>query len=834
MKYLGRFLLLFLAARSVTLATVHGQDVPPGDQRPKATDTRNPSNNASSADPTSADRVIVESVLPVDRVSPLERPISSVYGTDLSILDTPRTVTAINSAQQRDLSIEQVTDLLKLVPDSYTNSQFGGANIPFIRGQAAEVFQNGMLRTPRSDGQPLSFNSVEAFDVVAGPASVVYGPTGNVGGYVNLVTKRPFYDGYHGFVSTTIGEYNLRRWQADIGGPITKELAWRVSYQGEDSGSYYRLQGTESQDVYAAVSWTPTDKFRVDFNAEFFEADYDENTGINRPTQDLIDNGRYIQGTGVSPFSAPGAADPRGFLSVITPTGVTTINRRDGLFSPQDGDYGKNIQGQLDVTYTASEHLSVLNKTYFEDYQQDQVEISQRYYNDIDESYNFEDRLEFHLNFDTPVGTKRLAKIDGKDAKGGADDKAAPKDVQLSSLTLKSEINTGLSFRYIHVLAFQDFYNEYLNATDISTNPANYPITTNLFGVLPVPGDSREFATPGGSYASGLYPNSIQGTQDSNGYQFGLFYQHNLKITDQWSLLFGGRGDLIYEDITDPLPPPGFKAVSDSTLVGLGAANASVTYKPTAWNTDYFTFNYNESAVNGNGGGFASLSGNQLIPENFHIQNYLFEGGAKFGLFKNSLFASFAAFYQQRATTNQFGVTNEVDTRGLEFQANYQPNKNFYGTFSASYLDAFEPDVTGETLSTRSVYDAFAPPTGTGVGSPNFLSLSDQAKTYRLPAVPRFLLNAFAKYRFDWGGGLSAGVVATSPIPLTEFGDVVIPWQYTVNAAVFYEAKRFEARVDFSNLTNQKNWTPSTPLFGAELVNANLPFQVYGSIRIKF
>ena len=833
MKYSCRFVLTFLAAGSFTLTGLRGQDAPPSNKPPTP-------NDASSADATSADRVIVQDILPVDRVSPLERPISSVYGTDLSIQDTPRSVTAINSAQQRDLSIEQVTDFLKLVPDSYTNSQFGGANIPFIRGQAAEVFQNGILRTPRSDGQPLSFNSVEAFDVVAGPASVVYGPSGNVGGYVNLVTKRPYFDDYHGFVSTTIGEYNLRRWQVDVGGPITKDLAWRVSYQGEDSGSYYRLQGTETEDVYGAVSWTPSEKFRVDFNAEFFEGDYDENTGINRPTQDLIDHGRYIQGTAVSQFDPPGTLpstnpDSRGFLGVITPTGVTTINRRDGLFSPQDGDYGKNIQGQLDTTFTPNEYFSILNKAYFEDYQQDQVEISQRYYNDIDESYNFEDRLEFHLNFDTPLGTKGVAKTEGKDAKGGDDKSVVPKDAQIPLLTLKSEINTGFSFRYIHVLAFQDFFNEYLNATDITTNPATFPITTNLFGVLPVPGDSHEFATPGGSYASGLYPNSIQGTQDSNGYQFGLFYQHDLKITDQWSLLFGGRGDLIYENITDPLPPPGFKAASDSTLQGLGAANASVTYKPVAWNTDYFTFNYNESAVNGNGGGFASFTGNQLLPSDFHIQNYLYEGGTKFGLFKNTLFASFAAFYQQRSVTNEFGMTNEVDTRGLELQANYQPNKNFYGTFSASYLDAYEPNLVGESLSTRSVYDAFAAPTGTGIGSPNFLPLSTQAeKTYRLPGVPRFLLNAFAKYKFDWGGGVSAGVVATSPIPLSEEGDVKIPWQYTVNAAVFYEAKRFEARVDFANLTNQKNWTPSTPLFGGELVNANLPFQVYGSIRFKF
>ena len=829
-KYSREGVFILIIGIGFVLTSASGQDVPPSNKPPTATNTQNPSNDASSADATTADRVIVDAVPGVDRVNPLERPISSVYGTDLSIQDTPRSVTAINSAQQRDLSIEQVTDFSKLVPDSYTNSQFGGANIPFIRGQAAEVFQNGILRTPRSDGQPLSFNSVEAFDVVAGPASVVYGPSGNVGGYVNLVTKRPYFDGYHGFVSDTLGDYSLHRWQVDVGGPINKELAFRISYQGEDSGSYFRLQSTESQDVYAALTYMPSEKFRVDFNAEFFDADYDENTGINRPTQQLIDTGRYIQGTGVSPFAAPGQ-DPRGFLSVITPTGTTTINRRDGLFSPQDGDYGKNIQGQLDVTFTPNENFSILNKAYFEDYQQDQVEISQRYYNDIDESYNFEDRLEFHLNFDTPLGKKEVAKTDAKNFKDG---KEVDADTPVPLLTLKSEINTGLSFRVIHVLAFQDFFNEYINATDITTNPDKFPITTNLFGVLPVPGDPREFATPGGSYGAALYPNAIQGTQDSTGYQWGLFYQHDLKITDQWSLLFGGRGDIIYETISDPLPPPGYKDKSDSTLEGLGAANASVTYKPITWNTDYFTFNYNESAVNGNGGGFASLTNNSLLSTDFHVQNYLYEGGAKFGLFKNTLFGSFAAFYQQRSNTNSFGVTNVVDTRGLELQANYQPNKNFHGTFSVSYLDAFEPNITNETLSTRSVYDAFAPPTGTGVGSPNFLSLSATPKTYRLPGVPRFLLNAFAKYKFDWGGGVSAGVVATSPIPLTEYGDVVIPWQYTLNAAVFYEAKRFEARVDFANVTNQKNWTPSEPLFGGELINANLPITIYGSVRVKF
>ena len=38
--------------------------------------------------------------------------------------------------------------------------------------------------------------------------------------------------------------------------------------------------------------------------------------------------------------------------------------------------------------------------------------------------------------------------------------------------------------RTVHVLAYGDFFNEYLNGTDLTTNPANFPIVLNLFGVL--------------------------------------------------------------------------------------------------------------------------------------------------------------------------------------------------------------------------------------------------------------------------------------------------------------------------------------------------------------
>ena len=744
------------------------------------------------------EEIVVKGVLLEDQVSPLQRKVTSVFGLDLSVLDTPRAVTEINAAQMRDQSIVDVTDFVKIVSSAYTNDQFGGANVPFLRGQQAEVFQNGMLRTPRSDGQPLSFNSVEGFDVVKGPASVVYGPTGNVGGYVNLVTKRPSFQTQNETVTLTYGEYNTRKMQFDVTGPINDTLAYRVSYEYIHSDSYYRFGYDHSSDVYVALRWIPSDKLTVDFNTEFFLAHYTENPGINRPTQQLIDDGTYWQGTGVSPYAFPG--DPRNFLSVIDVTGTTQINRSYQLVAPGDHDQGSNFQAQLDVNYNINSAISLVNKGYFEDYSQQQFEYAQRYFNDIKESYNFEDRFELHANF------------------GG------------------NEAIAGLAYRYMHVLAYGDFYNEYLNATDITTNPVNFPIVQpNLYGVLQVPGNATYWATPGATYAGAGalgYPNAIANTQDQTSNQIGAFIQDLYRLTDQISILGGARVDLIHESLTDPLPPPGFTAAHATATQGESAADLSITYKPLPWLTTYLTSDYNQSPVTTNGGGFAAFTGNGINGSDFRIKNFLYEGGVKAALLDNALFLSTAGFFQKRAQTDQFENVEQIDSYGFEFEANYQPTRNFSATAAYSYLDARLHAGGGALAFTENVYDAFAAPYGTGVGSPNFNSLP--TGDYRLPAVPSNLFSAFVKYRTDLGIGASSGVVVTGPIDTSYIGNVRIPTQYTWDASLFYETKIWSIHANFYNITNQKNWIAEAGAQGNDLITAAMPFHYQVSASYRF
>ena len=720
---------------------------------------------------------------------------TSATGLDISVVDTPRTITTIDASMLRDRSIQSVLDLAKSVPSAYTGTQYGGANIPALRGQSAEVFQNGIWRTTRSNGLPLSFNAAESLDVVKGPAGVVYGPTGNVGGYVNLVTKAPQTDGFHGMVNLSYGSWDDKRGQIDVGGPLNDKIAVRLSYEHIDAGSYYRLGYTDSHDVYGAIRFEASERLTFDANVEYYTANFNETTGINRPTQQLVDSGLYYQGTGVSPFGT--ADDPRNFGSVINVTGVVPINRRYQLVGADDYSKGHDLVAQFVASYKLSDALTLVSRTSYEDYSQIKSENAQRYYINIPKSENFQSRLELSAD----IGPHKLI--------------------------------GGLSYRHISVLSYSDFFNEYLNATDITTDPSTYSIVfPNLFGVVQVPGrPAGEFAAPGASYNSGLYPFSITATRDENSNQMGLFFQGLFKLTDQFSFLAAARVDRIHEDLTDPLPPPGFTAAHDEATHYVKAFNGSLTFKPDASATLYGTVNYNESAVVEGGGGYSGFSGSTIPDANFKIKNYLYEAGAKFSLFNDKLFIGTALYRQERSTTDIFGVTNKVIAKGVELETSYHPTEAFSATASYSYMDAKLPNAHVSAF-TGDVYDAFAPPYGNGTGSPNFRSLP--VKDYRLPGYPQHLFNAFAKYQTKMGIGVSAGVVVTGPIYTSYLETVRIPWQHQLDASLYYKLDSWMFTADFYNITAQKNWSTGGGANGNDLINADLPFHFRIGVRKTF
>jgi len=765
-------------------------------------------------------------VAPEQLILPIARPFNSVFGTDDNIVDVPRNVTIISRQQLSDINISSVLDFAKLTSSSYTTTNFGAPSNPSIRGQTADLFINGVRGriTSNGNGLPLDFNSVESVNIVKGPATAVQGTSMYVGGFVDLITKRPYFDKTKGSVSVTIGSYSQKEWTVDVGGPISKEVAYRFSYSGTDSKGYWHDYFNKNHSVYGALTFRLSSNYEIFVNSTLADYRYTENWGINRPTQDLIDNGHYR--TGVNNNPAPGFyPGPTGFSQYLDANGnrigfgtgaggtdviatvagtpapqsdpqnsqwvtsgfpyenriafgpTVSISRHARLLKPGDHSKGKEYNAQAIQTYTASSEFKVVNNTYFS-YTSRNTKSSYYYSEVIDPSWFAENRTE--LIFTKP----------------------------------KYTINAGLDLRYQRTKAYDDYFFEPANVWDITKdltyvnvyNSVNFP---NPFTSLPIPGWPNRYATDGITNGD---------TNDSHGTTVGPFAQGTWKISDKASFVAGARYDHLSAHNREPLLTSHPEA---SISLWLPNYNGSVVYKPTATSSVYATYNYskNTSGAVGNGGGINgwNSAGTGMDKQLFQQPSELIEVGTKYALSENKLFLNFAIYDQKRTAKNTSSlVVSKYHAKGFEAEMNYQPSKKLYATLSYSYSNikstAPQPQLDG------SVGDFYSSTNADG----------------RVSGLPQHSINGLISYTFDNGWGVSANTLLTSSINNNFTGTLKIPAQYEIDASVWYHYKQWDYRVSVGNVTDQKNWAPPNVVYGNASIYALAGTTVSLNIKYNF
>ena len=762
---------------------------------PAAQAQTTPTRAAPGGDVVTMEKFQVQDVPIEKQILPTARPFSSVFGTEDNIVDVPRNVTIISRQQLSDISISSVLDFSKLTSSSYTTTNFGAPANPSIRGQTADLFINGVRGriTSNGNGLPLNFNSVESVNIVKGPATAVQGTSMYVGGFVDLVTKRPYFDASKGSVSITLGSDDQREWTVDLGGPLSKTAAYRVSYSGQDSRGYWDNYFNRNHALYGALTLRPRAGYEIFLSASVSRYHYTENWGLNRPTQDLIDKGLYL--TGVNSNAAPdfaryplGYADARGnpitFTNLATiggpaapvsdpqnsrwvtsgfPAGnrvvfgpAVQIDRRTRLIKPGDDSRGDEYNAQAIQTLTLSPTFKIVNNTYWSYTSRDT--LSSYYYSEvIDPSWFAQSRTEFIVT-----------------GKSGT-------------------LNSGFDLRYQRTKAYDDYFFEPANVWDITRDTnfidvyrsATFP---NPFTSLPIPGWPGRYATDGITNGD---------TNDSRGTTVGVFSQGTRRFSESLSLVLGGRLDRFSARVREPLLASHPTA---SIAVWVPNWNASVVYKTSPTASIYATYNFsrNTSGAVGNGGGITgwNATGTALFKDNFLQPSELIELGTKYALMQSRVFLNFAVFDQQRTfKSTSSTIIQNFRSRGFEAEMNYQPDKHLYGTLSYSAVDAkssagFQSDG--------------------GVGQ-FFNSKSTEG---RVSGLPRHLFNALISYTFDGGWGVNANALVTSPINNNFAGTLVIPTQHQIDAGISYSRKTWSARLTLSNLTNQKNWAPPNAVYG--------------------
>ncbi|ASG66317.1 TonB-dependent receptor [Idiomarina piscisalsi] len=735
-------------------------------------------------------------------VLPSEESTEGLFGLAESLQDIPRAATVINESLMEEAAINDLHDIARFAPNSFAAAGFGNPSLPTLRGQLGELYEAGMRRQAGNNGLgiPMSFNAIEGMAVVKGAPPVMLGTSQRVGGFVNLQPKTARLNDIDTQVKAQLGQWSQYRFQVDHNWILKEgEQGLRISAEYVDEDSFYDYHHHRSDDVLLAYKFVPNDDTQLDVSLEYYDVEWTDNAGINRPTQNLIDNNLYITGQGVQPNGSrvPGAG------AVISPTGEVRIDRSTTLTDPLDTNTAETALLHAKFQHWLNDELVLVNRTYYQYLTREGINQNS-FVEIIDDAHTFENRTELHINKKTVV---------------------------------------GVNLRINDVLGYSQFTTEADNPIDL-TGPLDnrrIPLTPSQQARL-IELRPGLFVSPGAQYdldGDGAGDFNLSDTTDSTSYQWGIFAQHELELTDKWRVTGGVRADYYDVKAKDPIAPQGTEAKSDTYSDWLSAISLSTQYDWTPNLTLYTTAYESDSTSNSMAGGTV-LNGSGVIDEqNFATENTLYELGIKYAPSGARWYADAVLFDQKRSLRNRDGSNSGIRTEGLETHWHYASETGYWVTLAASYIDARWDD-SAASQGTRQVADAFdnSRPDiieGTDLGSPNFTLFP--ASSQQLQGIPEVQASVVAGWNITEKWSVGGDLSYTKHYPLDYLQTVFIRDQHTLNLNSRYRfSEQLNVRLDVFNATDQDNWSPvfEGGYFGATLAFPSQPVHARLSVNYEF
>ncbi|CAB4243920.1 Outer membrane receptor protein, mostly Fe transport (fragment) [Methylacidimicrobium sp. AP8] len=504
------------------------------------------------AEPTRLPEVTVSAVQ--EQPPAPAREATSVYGPDLSIMDTPRDVLPVSREELDTVMAQQVNDLVAFSPSVNPTEATGNVvSEPVVRGLPATAFRNGMLVGFSSGGNwgpLLNINADDSLDVVTGPVSIVFGPQEFAGGYVNEVTKQPFFDRFRGDAYYSLGMYDTNLWNIDIGGPVGKDkkLAYRFDYFGQEGYApynYYDGSYLDRECAYLALSWKPTEEVQVDWNGEIDRNSFLPYAGVNRPTQALIDSGLYQSGPWIGYYTPPATAaqpfgrfhpgrgtPPPGSGYAVAWGPEVPIGGRANLFDTSlDSSRQLYAVSQAIATIRLNERLTLVNNTLFEYFQANAAQpVPDPTWVVLPYGVDLADRLEIRW------------------------------EPEQKSSWFSQSVDGGLAFRFLSDEEYSGSWHPTSNQADMSkpitASDASLPVPYSL-AISPAYDNPFLTDIPIPGYPGEYYNVDNFASTRCNFQEISPFLQDILHFGEKATLFLGARLDAYFVDARPrPAPPP--------------------------------------------------------------------------------------------------------------------------------------------------------------------------------------------------------------------------------------------------------------------------------------
>lgn len=206
-----------------------------------------------------------------------------------NLQDLPVTVTAFSSAAIEEAGIYDASDVAVLTPALTINTNLS----PFdsrmnIRGigtsqrdpalePSVGMFVDGMFFGRTGLGMA-DLTDIERIEVLQGPQGTLYGKNTNAGA-ISIVTKAPNQEDLEGSFEASRGNYGLDRYTGVLSGPVTDQVAFRISGNIHQQNGFYEnaagpdLNAVDDWNVQGKLLWQPTDDLDITLSASRVKRD---------------------------------------------------------------------------------------------------------------------------------------------------------------------------------------------------------------------------------------------------------------------------------------------------------------------------------------------------------------------------------------------------------------------------------------------------------------------------------------------------------------------------------------------------------------------------------
>jgi len=427
--------------------------------------------------------------------------------TDVAISETPRAVSIVTREQMDDRASISISDALQYTPSIQAN-YFGEDNKQdwfVIRGfkQAnSGLYQDGTrLYSSGFYSWQIDPFGLERVEILRGPGSALYGQT-PPGGVINVVSKRPQFDGGSGQFSAEFGTDDRKQFSLDVNSEINDQLAFRMQALARKNGS--RVDGVEAERIFLAPSlaYKFTDDTKITLLTSYQKDDSDP----------------YLQ---FLPMEGTLTSNPNGKISDSRAVG--------------NPDWETFEREQLSLGYEFEHHFN--DRTYFMQnarYSQMDINLRQMYYSqyvgDTALAPYDPNRTSIIRQASTEEGTSNAFNIDNR---------------------VVHNFNTGVVEHTL--LAGLDYQSIDIDSKDYAADP----IIGDANSLLPVPGvgniPNPIFNIFDPSYSSNVallnpttfatMDESERQTTKTDNNQLGLYLQDQMMIANSWAVQVGVRYD---------------------------------------------------------------------------------------------------------------------------------------------------------------------------------------------------------------------------------------------------------------------------------------------------